>query len=144
MKKHAKQWLALFLAVCSLVTFAMPTVFAAGKSTEVADQAVTQNVEIPEPVVYEFYRTDWANKPVRGEAAGIKEAYDAGTLNWRYEAANSAYQFRPGGSNEFLSAFQSLQYYTSTSNSKSTRNRRMGKSLWQVCRSYGIVFRTSC
>ncbi len=118
--KHMKKMLALLLALCTLVSMAMPTVFAtgtAGEDTAGGAQTVTPT---PETVVYEFYKADWANKYFRDEAAGIKAAYDNGSLNWRYEAANSAYQFRPGGSNEFLSSVDSLQYYTSTSNSKST------------------------
>ena len=70
--------------------------------------------------VYNFYTQDFAGEYVRDVAAGIKAAYDAGNLNWRYEAANTAYQFKPGGSNEFLSGMESLQYFTSTSTYKTT------------------------
>ena len=112
MKKYTKQILALLLAICALVTYAMPAVFATG-NTGAGEAAEAQ------PVVYDFYGNR-GNTAFREEAAGIKAAYDAGTLNWRYEAANTAYQFKPGGSNEFLTSVDSLQYYTSTSTAKAT------------------------
>ena len=75
---------------------------------------------VPDSVVYDFYQ-DRGNIKVRDEAAGIKEAYDAGELNWRLEAADNPYQFRPSGSNEFLPAYDSMKYFTSTSSNSRTR-----------------------
>ena len=117
MKKYAKQIIALLLIVCTVISVAMPTVFANG-AEGAGNEPQGQNTT--EPVVYQFYKQEWANKKVRDEAAGIKAAYDEGSLNWRYEAANTANQFKPTGSNEFLSAIDSLQYFTSISNSRTT------------------------
>ena len=89
MKKQTKQILALLLAICSVVTFMMPTVFATGVTGETEGSA-----EAAESVVYQFYMPEYKQKKLAEVAAEIKDGYEAGTYNWRYEAAASGYQFR--------------------------------------------------
>ena len=101
MNKKWKQILALVMAVCSVVTFMMPTVFASGNSGA---------PDTAEPVVYQFYMAEYANQKLALHTANIKSSYDAGTWNWRYEAASTGYQFRDVGSNSFQSGTASLQY----------------------------------
>lgn len=72
---------------------------------------------------HNIYTTELASTRLRESAAGIKEAYDAGTCNWRYEAASSGYQFRlatddgqtSNGNNSFQYGTQSLQYVSAAS-----------------------------
>ena len=106
MKKSTKQILALLLAICSLASFAMPTVFATQGGDEPAP--------VPESVTYQFYNAEWgtsSNAAVRvltAHTAEIKDAFDAGTSNWRYEGINNAYQFGRGG-NAFASGTKSIE-----------------------------------
>ncbi len=123
MKKYTKQLLALLLAICTLVSVAMPTVFATGAEAETPAGDRTPEVSTPASVVYDFYTDALAGKTVREEAAGIKASYDAGTSNWRIEAAQAPGQFRlatdPGqttnGNNKFVAGSDSLQYFTGPS-----------------------------
>ena len=98
MKKYTKQILALLLIVCILVSMCMPTVFAAGSTASA------------ETVEYQFYRSEYADAKLAAHTADIKASYDAGTLNWRYEAASTAYQFKPNGSHYFHRGAESLQF----------------------------------
>ena len=90
MKKLTKQVLALLLTICTLVSIAMPTVFATGEAEELPGGETTA----PETVVYAFGNEALNGECLNNQTAAIKEAYDAGAGNWRYEAASSAYQFR--------------------------------------------------
>ena len=101
MKKQTKQILALLLAICSVVTFMMPTVFASSATGTAPETA--------EPVIYHFCPEVAANQKIAEIGASLKEQYDAGQLNWRYEAASHGYQLRNEGSTRFLA--NSLQLY---------------------------------
>ena len=92
MKKHTKQMLALFMAICTLASVAMPTVFATGGDGGSGDGG--QGNGTPVSSVYQFADAAMNGKFLVNETAAIKSAYDEGDGNWRYEAASSVYQFR--------------------------------------------------
>ena len=121
MKKSTKQILALLLAVCTLVSIAMPTVFATG--AEGAGDEGTGTTGTEQPVLYEFYTAELGSvyKKFVEQAPAIKDAYDNGTGNWRFEAANDNWQFRSAGSNKFNKDVGALVYTTAASNGTTTR-----------------------
>ena len=104
MKRHTKQILALLLAVCTLATFAMPTVFA----VQDAETPAPAPAPVPESVTYQFYDEAWKDDKISAHTAEIKAAFDAGTLNWRYEAASSGYQFNRN--NKFASGLKGMEF----------------------------------
>ena len=119
MKKTTKQMLAVLLAICTLVSVAMPTVFAANTQ----DAGTGSGNDAPAVTLYEFYTATLGNayKKLAEQAPIIKAAYDGGTGNWRFEAADSNYQFRAAGSNKFNKDVGSLVYTTAASNATATR-----------------------
>ena len=132
MKNQWKRLLALLLIVCTLVSIAMPTVFATGAEGTVpeGEQGVTgegatgEQPEVPETVVYQFYTEELgrAYTKLLDQAPAIKDAFDEGTGNWRFETADSSYQFRTnGGGNKFRADYASLMYTTGASNATNTR-----------------------
>ena len=70
-----------------------------------ADQTVPA-----EPIDYQFYDQTWGNDRISLHTAEIKDAYDADTLNWRYEAAHSGYQFNRN--NMFVAGQKVMEYVT--------------------------------
>ena len=87
-------------------------------TTEPATQPATEPSEPMEPAqpgVYQFYTDAYGDSPVSDKAAGIKAAFDAGTGNWRYEAAQMPGQFTSTGKHVFQSATKSLYYFTGAS-----------------------------
>ena len=121
MNNATKKMLALLLALCTLISVAMPTVFATGDG----DQSQTPEgaaPATPKSVDYLFYREDLTGF-VREKAAGIKAAYDNGTGNWRIEASDVPGQYRlatdegqtKDGNNRFQADTKSLQYFTGAS-----------------------------
>ena len=130
MRKHTKQILALILAVCSLVTFAMPTVFAVG---EQADPEVA-----PESVTYQFYRQEWADEAVASHTAQLKSDYEADASNWRYEAIFNAYQFRPYGGNAFVSGLESIEFLTAAQQWVAVRIQSPGAGRYDLTFTHGV------
>ena len=120
MKKTTKQILAMVLALCALVTFAMPTVFA---------------VEGVDSTTYTFYNADWKEEKISAHTAEIKAAYDAGTSNWRYEAASGAYQFPR--TNQFASDYSSMQYLTSAGGWIAVRIKSPGAGRYDLTLTHG-------
>ena len=128
MKRHTKQILALLLAICSLVAFAMPTVFA------VQGEAETP-APVPESVTYRFYDDAWKETHISAQTPGIKASYDAGTLNWRYEAAHNGYQFNRN--NKFVSGLQSMEYVTGKGGWIAVRIQSPGAGNYDLTFTYG-------
>lgn len=128
MKQYTKKVLALLLALCTLVSIAMPTVFAAG-STDAA-----------EPVVYQIYRKEYGDLKFADHTGDIKAAYDAGELNWRYEAISTTYQFRPSvGSNYFHGKANSLQFAAGTKQWLALRIQAPGVGRYDLTLTHGAV-----
>ena len=126
MKKHTKQLLAMLLAICALVTFAIPTVFA------------TDSAAAAEPVKYQFYMADYPDEKLADHTAEIKDAYDAGTMNWRYEAASTAYQFRPAGNHSFESGSKSLRFVAGKGQWFALRIKSPGTGRYDLTLNYGV------
>ena len=64
-----------------------------------------------EPVSYQFADINLKNELLLNLTAGFKAAYDAGTQNWRYEAASTVYQFRDQTVHEGISGTGSNKYF---------------------------------
>jgi len=110
MRKYTKQVLALLMALSTLVSVAMPTVFATGEGGEDNEPA--------ESVVYQFGNAAYNDQSFTLHTAAIKDAYEAGTSNWRFESASHATQFRVLGTHEGVTengenkyVDSNLQYY---------------------------------
>lgn len=84
MKHYTKRIFSFFLTVCLLFGVAMPTVFAADELNDTAAQTT----------VYDFGKYANNGDYIANRTADIYRSYTANTVNWRYEAAFSTYQFR--------------------------------------------------
>ena len=86
--------------------------------------SLTFENETIEPVseLYTFYTPELGQAYTKlvDKAQELKAAFDAGNHNWRFEAADSAYQFRPVGGNQFRADHASLSYITGASSATST------------------------
>ena len=141
MKKQTKQILALLLAICSVVTFMMPTVFATGTL-----EGASENVGEKE---YQFYLPEFKDKKLASLTAQIKEGYEAGTYDWRYEAAASGYQFRlkdvhegvtADGGNSFHNAnTESVVYYGGGSQWFAVRIKSPGAGEYDLTLTHGAT-----
>ena len=109
-------------------------------------------VEAPsdEPVVYSFYQDAWKNTKMREQIPGIKEAYDNGESNWRYEIANSGYQFRmegdanntaanKTGSNVFGGGTRSMTYATIANTWIAVRFQSPGAGRYDLTLTHGAL-----
>ena len=85
MKQYVKRILVFLLTLSLFAGFCVPAVFATDEGADTADALTT---------VYNF--GDYANNGalLTDCAASIWTSYGANTLNWRYEAASTTYQFR--------------------------------------------------
>ena len=110
----------------------------------------TPDPEPAEPVVYDFYSDDWADAGIRSHIPEIKAAYDEGALNWRYEMASSAYQFRiegdvgntaanKNGSNVFSGGAESLTYATGVKGWVALRFRSPGAGRYDLTLTHGAL-----
>ena len=120
MKKYTKQILAFLLVLCMLMSIAMPTVFA---------------VQGEDSITYTFYNADWKEEQISAHTAEIKAAYDAGTSNWRYEAASGAYQFPR--TNRFASDYNSMQFVTSAGGWIAVRIKSPGAGRYDLTLTHG-------
>jgi hypothetical protein len=81
MKNHVKRIFGLLLATCLALSLSAPMV-----SAEATGDAPT--------MVYDFGSYTNNGDYISNRAADIYRSYAAKTVNWRYEAAFSTYQFR--------------------------------------------------
>ena len=141
MKKQTKQLIALIMAICSVITFMMPTVFATGAQDGASE---TNGV-----VEYQFYIPELKDKKLANVAASIKDGYESGIYDWRYEAAASGYQFRlkdvhPGvssdGGNSFHNGYtESVQYYGGGSQWFAVRIQSPGAGEYDLTFTHGAT-----
>ena len=95
---------------------------------------------------HNIYTTELQSTRLRDTAAGIKTAYDAGTSNWRYEAASTGYQFRlatdegmtSDGNNAFQYGTRSLQYTSVAGQWIAIRIKSPGSGKYSVTFNHGV------
>ena len=88
-----------------------------------------------EPSIYRFYNDAWQGTMISAQTAGIKAAFDAGTLNWRYEAAHSGYQFNRN--NKFASGLKSMEYVTGRGGWIAVRIQSPGEGKFDLTLTHG-------
>ena len=106
MKKYTKQWLSLLLAIISLVTFAMPTVFAAGDATPSGQPADLQ-VDFTADFAAVGAEKDKYAHNTETIWKGIRDGYPS-TYKWKFledasgKLVNTAYPVRVFGNSKLF------------------------------------------